>query len=399
MIHATREAYNASFTLEKYQAFLDSISATYNHKPPFRIAETPLFIPPILKQRLKAACEEINLVLCHPNFKQWSQDSLKEADMEVPGEDYNTRFLQMDFGICIDEHGDPIPQLIEIQGFPSLYFFQILLSRHYKEFFEIPEGYSSHLNEMSNQEYIELIRSIIVGDKDPKNVVLLEIEPEKQNTYIDFLGAEHFLGIKILCISKLKKRNKDLYYLDEEGNEVPIVRIYNRVIFDELKLRDDIKREFYFKDEVNVEWVGHPNWFFRISKFIMPLLKSKYVPESFYLDKLETIPADLENYVLKPLYSFSGSGVNIKPTIADIEAIQNKDNYILQKKVRYEPVLKSPNELVKCEIRIMMLWKEKDSNIQIVNNLVRLTKGEMIGVKYNVDKDWVGGSVGFFSPD
>lgn len=396
MIPEIRKQYNEQFTQEKYIAFQDSIAQTYNHRPPFRIAETPLFVPNLLKERLQEACAEINQTICHPRFKEWSQNALKGLDRQTPGEDYNTRFLQMDFGICLDENGDPTPQLIEIQGFPSLYFYQDLLAEKYREFFDVPERFTSRISGMSTESYLRLMKSNIVGDNDPKTVILLEIEPEKQATYIDFLGAQHHLGIKILCISQLKKRGKNLYYLDENGKEIPVHKIYNRVIFDELYQRNDLKRTFYFRDEVDVEWIGHPNWFFRISKYILPLLKSKYVPECFYLDQLETYPEDLENYVLKPLFSFAGSGVNLHVNPPLLDAIEDKENFILQKKVRYEPILQSPDELVKCEIRMLMLWHKGAQEAEIVNNLVRLTKGEMVGVKFNKNKDWVGASVGFF---
>lgn len=396
MIPAIRKQYNEYFTPEKYTAFLDSIAEKYRHRPPFRIAETPFFVPRILKERLREACAEINMTICHSSFKKWSQEAIRDVGVQVPGEDYHTRFLQMDFGVCLDEHGDPFPQLIEIQGFPSLYFFQDLLAEKYRQFFDIPSHLTSHLSGMDTPAYMQLLRETIVGDNDPENVILLEVEPEKQNTYIDFLGAEDHLGIKILCISKLKKRGKDLFYLNEKGKEIPVHKIYNRVIFDELNQRDDIQREFYFKDEVNAEWVGHPNWFFRISKYILPILRSRYVPKSFYLDRLDQYPDDLENYVLKPLYSFAGSGVNLNVTASLLDKIKDKENFILQQKVKYEPVIQSPNEPVKCEIRMLMLWEQGASTATIVNNLVRLTKGEMVGVKYNKDKDWVGASVGFF---
>ena len=250
--------------------------------------------------------------------------------------------------------------------------------------------------ESRSEEYIEMLRNIIVGDNNPENVVLLEIEPEKQTTYIDFKGAEEHLGIKVLCISKLIKHGKKLFYENEEGKEVPIYKIYNRVIFDELAQRDDITRQFYFTDEVDVEWVGHPNWFFRISKYTMPLLKNKYVPESLYLDRLDQYPEDLGNYVLKPLYSFAGSGVKLNITPQELDQIVDRENYILQKKVKYEPVVSTPNDPAKCEIRMLMLWDKGQKEARIVNNLVRLSKGEMIGVRYNKDRDWVGASVGFF---
>ncbi|MEO1052731.1 MAG: hypothetical protein AAFX87_19005 [Bacteroidota bacterium] len=396
MIKPYRTAFNEHFTPEKYQAFLDDIANEYGYRPPFRIAETPVFIPKILKERLVEACEDIAKVLTQPNFKELTKDAIKHPTLQVPGEDYNARFLQMDFGICLDENGEPTPQLIEIQGFPSLYFFQDLLARAYIKQYDIPDRFSVHLNGIRREEYIEMLRKEIVGDVDPKHVVLLEVEPEKQVTLIDFVCAERMLGIKVLCISKMKKRGKELFYEDEDGNEVKIRRIYNRVIFDELNQRNDIEREFYFHDEVDVEWVGHPNWFFRISKYTMPLLKSQYVPECHYLADLDQYPEDLENYVLKPLYSFAGSGVLLNITAKDLDEIKEKDNFILQRRVEYVPIVETPDVPSKCEIRMMALWSDGHEKPQLVNNLIRLSKGEMIGVRYNKDKEWVGSSVGFF---
>ena len=396
MIQKYRDWYNAQFTLERYNEMLDDISEAYNHRPIFRVAETPFFVPTILKERLIEACNEIQETILRPDFKELSQGALYSPDITVPNEDDHTTFLQMDFGICKDDKGDPMPQLIEVQGFPSVYFFQFLLSKAFRKYFNIPDELNANFNGMSPDEYVQLLHEIIIGDENPKNVVLLEIEPEKQTTQIDFWGTAHHLGLKVLCLSKVIKRDKKLFYLDEAGDEVEIKRIYNRVIFDELHSRPDFVPGFNLTDEIEAKWVGHPNWFNRISKYILPLLKSKYVPECFYLDKLEQYPDDLENYVLKPLYSFSGTGVELHVTKEMLDAVQDKSNYILQRKVTYDRVIKSPNEPVKVEIRMLMLWKDGDPRAQIVNNLARLSKGEMIGVKYNKDKDWVGGSVAFF---
>lgn len=393
-----RLKYNQQFTEERYQAFKDYLASAVDHVPPFRIAETPVFIPKSLKKQLLEACAEINEVLCAPNFKQLSADAIKHHTLRVPGEDYHTRFLQMDFGICMDEQGNPFPQLIELQGFPSLYFFQDLISEAYRKFFYIPENYSVHFDDLDSEAYIKLLKRVIVGDNHPENVILLEVEPEKQVTNIDFIRARQLLGIKILCISKLKKEGRKLFYLDDSGRKVPVHKIYNRVIFDELNKRTDLKREFYFKDEVDVEWVGHPNWYFRISKYIMPLLKGRYVPECLYLDQISSYPEDLSSYVLKPLYSFAGSGVQLNVTPAILDQLEDKENYILQKRVNYQPFPIAPNGGVKVEIRMLMIWEQGHATARIVNNLVRLSKGEMIGVKYNKDKDWVGASVGFFEP-
>jgi hypothetical protein len=396
MIKPYRSAFNQHFTQAKYDAFLNDINQQFNYTPAFRIAETPIFIPQQLKERLLEACEEILAVVNHPDFKELTHEAIKHPTLKVPSEDYTSRFIQLDFGICLDENGDPIPKLIELQGFPSLYFYQDFLTEMYIKHFDIPDRFSVHLNGMKRTEYLEMLRHEIVGDTDPHQVVLLEVEPEHQATRIDFLCAEQMLGIKVLCISKMKKRGKELFYVDDNGEEVKILKIYNRVIFDELDKRTDLHREFYFKDEVDVEWVGHPNWFFRISKYTMPLLSGKYVPKSFYLDKMEEYPQNLGEYVLKPLYSFAGSGVQLNVTKDMLDAIDDKENFILQEKVKYHPIIETPDGAARCEIRMMTLYNTREHKTQVVTNLMRLTKGEMVGVKYNKDKDWVGGSAGFF---
>ncbi len=398
MIKKNREVYNSQFSEEKYNALLKDINNAFNYDVRFKIAETPVFIPKELKVKLVEACYEIMEVINRPDFKDLTEDAFFDENTIVPNEDERPKFIQIDFGVCRDENGELTPKLIELQGFPSLYFFQELLGRMYRKHFgdAIPTGYSQHLNGMTPEEYIELLRSEIVGDTDPKQVILLEVEPHEQATAIDFYATEALLGIKIICITDLIKREKQLFYKDEDGNEVHILKIYNRIIFDELHNRHDLKGEFKFQDDVDVEWIGHPNWFFRISKYAMPLLKGKYIPKSYHLDKLETIPTDLENYVLKPLFSFAGSGVHINVTQNTIESIANKSNYLLQEKVVYAPIVETMDTPAKCEIRMMMVHNSKTDKIEIASNLIRLSKGEMVGVKYNKDKTWVGGSTGFF---
>lgn len=399
MIATLRKAFNAQFSEEKYAGMLADIVAQFDYTPKFKIAETPVFIPKELKKKLTEACEDIMKVIDQPNFKELTEGAFFKDSMRVPNEDEHSKFIQLDFGVCLDENGKLTPKLIELQGFPSLYFFQELVGSMYRKHYDgIPEEFSQHLNGLSSDDYIELLRTEIVGDTDPKQVILLEIEPEKQATAIDFYATEALLGIKVFCISKLIKRGKQLFYVDDMGSEIQVLKIYNRIIFDELDQRPDLIRQFDFKDEVNIEWIGHPNWFFRISKYTMPLLKGDYVPKSYYLDKLETIPNDLENYVLKPLYSFAGAGVQIHVNKAMIDAVLDKSNYLLQEKVAYAPIIETMDDPAKCEIRMMLLHNSKTNKTQIVSNLMRLSKGEMVGVKYNKDKTWVGGSTGFFEP-
>ncbi len=394
MIPDIRKAFNESFSEEKYQALLSYIESNYGHRPPFNIAETPIFIPAALKKKLFEACEEITETLVKPEFLEQSQGALL-AGQVVPNETPHTVFLQMDFGICRDEKGDYIPQLIEVQGFPSLYFYQLELAKAYRKFYNIP-GHLNHLfNGITEQEYLDMLRRIIIADSDPENVILLEVEPYKQVTQIDFHIARQMLGIEIACVTELKKEQNRVFY-EKNGKRIPVHRIFNRVIFDELIQRDDLKRDFYFIEDNEVHWVGHPNWFFRISKHTLPFLKSKYVPPSLFLNELAQPPRDLENYVLKPLYSFAGSGVIINLNKYDLDRIKDPENYILQRKVYYDPVIPTLDVNAKCEIRMLMLWEPGQERPLIVNNLVRLSKGEMVGVRYNKGKTWVGGSIGFF---
>ena len=247
MVPELRQAFNATFTQQRYQEMLDWIAAQYNHRPPFRIAETPVFVPADLKRKLFEACEEITQVITAPDFRQRSQSAVL-AGQSVPNETPHTTFLQMDFGVCIDEAGNYIPQLIEVQGFPSLYGFQDLLARAYHRFFDIPQGYSHLFGGLDSEGYVEKLRETIVGDYDPENVILLETEPEKQPTLIDFIVTRQLLGIEYVCVTELKVEGRKVFYF-KNGRKIPVHRIYNRVIFDELIRRDDLPRGIFFSQE------------------------------------------------------------------------------------------------------------------------------------------------------
>ncbi len=394
MEHVARSTYNKSFSDKKYNEFLADIAAEFNHVPQFRIAETPVFIDLELKEKIFNACDLITETIRKPNFKQLTEGAI-EPEFRVPNETDHSIFLQYDFGIC-EENGNLEPKLIEAQGFPTLYFYQDLVARKYREHFDIPDNYSHLAKGLTTPEYKALLKRVIVADQKPEHVVLLETEPHKQPTRIDFLCTSRDLGVKTLCVSDLKVEGKDVYYKDDSNRKIPIHRIYNRVIFDELVGRKDLEREFRFSKEMNVEWAGHPHWFFRISKYSLPLFQNKYVPRTYFLDQLDSVPDDLENFVLKPLYSFAGSGVIFDLSPEHFDAIEDRSNFILQEKVTYSPVVQSPEGKVKCEIRMLLIWEPGEDRPRIVNNLARLSRGAMIGVKFNRDKTWVGGSVAFF---
>ncbi len=398
MIQPIRAAYNAAFTPERYAAFLEKIEADVPGQLDFRVAETPVFVPKVLTDKLLAACDSIVATLTRPDYKSLTEGAIS-PHQRVPNETPHTTFLAVDFAVCRNEEsGELEPQLIELQGFPSLYSFQPYLSETFRAHFPVPDSLSHLFGVATNDDYIAKLREVILGDCQPEEVILLEIFPEKQKTRVDFALTQKYIGIDAVCLTKIKKEGRALFY-EKDGRQIRIKRIYNRLIFDELEAIPDLQTEYRLTDDVDVTWVGHPNWFFRISKYTLPLLNSPYVPQSHFLSDLVTPPADLENYVLKPLFSFAGSGVLINVNPADIDAIPEAErgNYLLQRKVRYEPVIVTPDgSAVKCEIRLLFIWPDGAEKPQLMTNLARLSRGEMIGVRFNKDFDWVGGTIAFF---
>lgn len=396
MIPSIRKAYNAAFTLEKYEAFLRDLHNAHPGQLDFRVAETPVFVSRDFTQKMISACESIVDIVTDPGFKKLTQKSIP-SDWTVPGEDGYPEFIAFDFGICINKDGEYEPQLIEMQGFPSLFAYEILLDDEFRKHFSVPDGFTCYPGSYDRASYINAMKEIIVGEYPAENVVLLEIYPEKQKTRIDFHCTKEHIGIEILCITKLIREGKQLFYM-KDGKKTQVKRIYNRVIFDDLEQQSPEVREKgkIFTEELEVEWCPHPNWFYRISKFTLPLIRHPYVPPTYYLDQVKEMPADLENYVLKPLFSFAGQGVVIDVTKEDVENIKDPANWILQKKVQYADVIETPDVPAKAEIRLFYFWEKGKSRPVIANNLARLSKGKMIGVRYNKDKEWVGGSFCYF---
>jgi hypothetical protein len=395
MIKELRRNFNDAFKQETYDAMVGWLEQKYDHVPMFHVAETPIFIPDTVREHLVTACDDILKVVTKDDFAELSAAAIPPGE-SVPGQNDRPLFMQLDFGLCKDEDGEIIPQLIECQGFPSLYFYQHLLDVSYREFYDIPEDVYCRFGGRSSSEYLEILRSSILGGHPPENVVLLEVDPIKQNTRIDFVVCCKELGIAELCISDVELDGDQLYY-QLNGVRTRIHRIFNRVIFDELNARPDLKRTFNMIEEVDVEWAGHPNWFFLVSKYTLPFIQSKYVPDTRFLNQVGELPADLDKYVLKPLYSFAGAGVDLNPTAEKIAAVEKPEHFILQRKVEYARIIETMDEPARAEVRMMFLWPEGEERPILLNNLVRISKGEMIGVKYNMGKTWVGGSLAYFS--
>jgi hypothetical protein len=396
MIPSLRSAYNKNFTIEQYGNFLIDLNNVHPGTIEFRVAETPVFISKEFTQKTLDACESIVDIIIDPKFKELTRNAIPK-NIKVPGENAHSHFIAFDFGVCENADGEFEPQLIEMQGFPSLFAYEVLLDDVFRKHFPVPGNFEAYLGGYNRETYIQLMKEIIVKDEAPENVILLEIFPEKQKTRVDFHATEDYLGIKMVCLTKLIKEGKKLYYMND-GKKTQVKRIYNRVIFDDLQQQPaevQEKGQLLF-EELDVEWVPHPNWFYRISKYTMPFIRHPYVPPTFFLNEITQIPSDLENYVLKPLFSFAGQGVVIDVTQKDIDEVKDPENWILQRKVKYADAIATPDIPAKCEIRIFYFWKDGAIRPVPANNLARLSKGKMIGVRYNKDKEWVGGSFCLF---
>ena len=395
MIPSIRKWYNDNFDQTKYEAYVAGLENLFPGHLEFRIAETPVFVPKSFTQQMLEACDSILDVIGSESYKKESRRAIP-ANLSVPNEDHHPHFIAFDFGVCLNKDGALEPQLIELQGFPSLFAWEVLIPEVYNQYFETPTGFSDYLNGLGRESYISLLKKIIIADENPENVVLLEIFPEKQKTRVDFHATEKLLGIKTVCLTKVMQEGNKLYY-DNNGKKTQIKRVYNRLIFDDLFQQPAEVQEKgrIFQEDLDITWVPHPNWFYKISKFSLPFIKHRYVPDTSFLDK-ENLPKDLENYVVKPLFSFAGQGVIIDVNAEDIAAITDPENWIIQRKVNYAPAVQTPDEPAKVEIRLFYFWEPGAGKPVAANNLSRLSKGKMIGVRYNKDKEWVGGSFCLF---
>jgi len=398
MIPSLRAQFNANFTSEKYRTFLRRIDEACGVHVQFRLSETPCFFPKSLLNRMAKDGEELIRQLVGNRKYLAESDSSIPAEFRVPNESVHPTFVQVDFGLVRDATGELQPKLVELQAFPSLYAYQPALAQNYSEVYGL-SGFESgdrlrfFLSGLDHSSYSAFLRRAVIGSYDPENVILMEIHPQQQKTLPDFLLTEKMLGIRTVDIVDIKKEGSRLYY-EHAGKRVPIHQIYNRAIVDELQ-RENVTLSFDWRDDLEVEWAGHPNWYFRISKFSIPYLRHESVPKTWFVDQLHGIPDDLQNYALKPLYSFAGRGVVIAPKKEDISAIpaEERRDYILQERLHFEPIIETPFGATKAEVRVMYIWLDE---LVPVLTIIRMGRGLMMGVDHNKNMEWVGASAGFY---
>ena len=399
MIPAIRTAFNAQFRPEKYQQYLSILNAPFQDQIPFKIAETPVFIDKNFKDQLLDAGDYICDFITDPNFSSKTTHAIPNG-MDIPGENALPECIVIDFAIAEGSGGRYQPQLIELQGFPSLFAFELLQIQALELAYDIPKGFSPFLNGYNQESYLEFFKTMVLGDQG-QHTILLEIKPYEQKTRHDLLLTEAWLNVPIVCLSEIYLKGKTLYY-QKNNTEFKIERIYNRVVYDELMQQaPNFLAQFKLLEQAEgIAWVNHPHHFFRISKYILPLLKHPAIPEAHLLSDWKNNQADAEldigTYICKPLFSYGGQGVMLDPTSNSIHAINDPENWILQKKVNYAAVIETPSGPSKAEIRLFYFWDRKLNRYVATTNLTRMSKGTMIGVRYNDTATWIGGSISYF---
>jgi hypothetical protein len=395
MIQSFRKQFNEAFSETKYQEYLSYINELYPNSLDFRIAETPVFLPAAFKNQLLEVGDYVCSQIIAADFTSKTEKSLPNTSI-TPNEIGLPECIVMDFAIAHNDQNEIVPALIELQGFPSLFAFEVVQDEALRNSYTIPENVTPYLNGYTKEKYLQHLSTIIKGEQG-EHTVLLELYPEQQKTRIDFYCTQHYFAIPVVCITEIFKIGKALYY-QREGIDIKIDRIYNRIVADELKKQSaEIKEKAaILYSDLDASWVTHPNHFFRISKYLLPFLKHDWIPKTQFVDQIESIPHHIENYILKPLFSFAGQGVIIDVQASDFESMTDPANWIMQEKVTYAPCVETPDGVAKAEIRLFYFWDKPTQKYIATLNLCRLSKGKMIGVNFNQTATWVGGTLAYF---
>jgi hypothetical protein len=313
-------------------------------------------------------------------------------------------FAQIDFAIARGPDGVLVPRLIELQGFASVTAMQLVLYDVWNGILHglpgLSRRWSCWFSGLDREGFLALARRTILGENDPETVVLMDLDPATQKTWPDFSATRILFGVEPVDPNELIKEGRRLWR-KSNGRTIPVRRIYNRVVFDEL-IRKSISLPFRYDEELDVEWTPHPNWYWVWSKHSVPHLDHPAVPRATLLSDLDEIHGDLSGYVLKPLFSFAGGGVKVSPSRREVDSIpgEQKQHWCLQERVEYAPALAAPDGGgVKVEVRMMFFKPDDEPRPILAQNLCRLSRGLMLGVDFNKDFDWVGASIGLWPQD
>jgi len=420
LIPELRRQFNQAFSNQRYATLLQLVEQRCRVRVDYRIAETPVFLPLTLLNEMATAGIDLTQTLMQNSECLAAARKAIPAGYDVAGQTPHPNFLTADFALVRGADAQLAPRLVEIQAFPSVYGYQHALSASYRQAYGLSEGLGCFLGGLNEAGYWALLAQTVLGGHNPENVVLTEIDPLHQKTFPDFQVTSHRLGIPVVDIRSLEPIGNKLHYRDASGRQIPIHRIYNRAIVDELIARH-LRLPFDLSHPWDVEWAGHPNWYFLISKFSIPSLcqppaSHPVVPPAVFLDSFLNgsgrqtlqdarvpLPANdgpetvYNELLLKPLFSFAGKGIQFEPTQALLESIpvERRGDYLLQQRMRFEHTIDTPAGMTQAEIRILYLWPD-NGVLTPALSLVRLGRGKMMGVDHNRNQEWVGASAAFF---
>jgi hypothetical protein len=415
LIQELRTRFNGSYTPERYASLLAGLDDRCGVRVKFRVAETPVFLARELLEEMAGVGAELTRELIGNSVYKTAARKAIPAGYNVDGETERPHFLTADFALIDDLAGNRVPRLVEIQAFPSVFGYQAMLGMGYREAFALDETLGMFLGGLNEQSYWELLGRTILRGHDPENVVLTEVDPLHQKTLPDFQVMVRRLGIGLVDISSLEVIGNKLQYRNASGKLIPIDRIYNRAIADELIARN-IRLPFDLQHPWDVEWAGHPNWYFLISKFSIPWLsrpsaRKAVVPPAVFLSDFlagggreeladagvpmparATPDAVYSELLLKPLFSFAGKGIQFDPSHEQLMSIpvERRDEFLLQQRMNFVPTIET-----QAEIRILYLWPD-GGDLTPALSLIRLGRGKMMGVDHNRNQEWVGASAAFY---
>ena len=394
-----RPLFNKVYSDDFFARYMNRLESRLG-KFPFRVAETPLILTHQLRDTLARHATEIVGQLSEPNLLARLKQAIPDR-YRVPGMDDLPNCVQVDFAVTRNADGSFDGRVVELQAFPSLYALMSMMAEAWGETLnerEETRGEYGHFIGMDRKAAVDLMARTILGAADPSETVLVDFEPENQKTSPDFVATRELFGVDSVCVTKLVKKGRQLFR-EKDGKLVPVKRIYNRMVFDELETKG-VKAPFEWNDDLDITWCSHPNWYWTWSKYSLPFLNHPAVPKARFLSELKEVPADLSNYVLKPLFSFAGAGVKVDVTREDIDGVpaEQRDKWVLQEKIDYTPAIVMPDgNGVKAEVRVMLLRPPEAKELKPVLCLVRLSRGKMLGVDFNKGLTWVGGSVGIWA--
>ncbi|MGD9906670.1 MAG: hypothetical protein AB7U83_24650 [Vicinamibacterales bacterium] len=391
MVPALRDPFNRRWTPADYVRLQARLGERTGLPLPFPVSETPCFFPRALLDEMAATAVTLVTGFLADAPARAAAEALIPARYLGPGQEAQPTCVQVDFGL-VETPSGVAPRLVELQAFPSLYAFQHVLADTHREVHGLPDDLDAYLGGLDAAAYLALVGDALRGGHDPAEVVLMEIAPDQQKTRPDFVLTEQLWGVATVDPREVTVRGRTLTRR-LGGREVPIRRVYNRIIPDELE-RTRHPMPFDYRDDLDVEWVGHPAWYFRVSKSAIPWLRHPAVPRTWRLDQVDGLPLDPARLVLKPLFSFAGGGIRFNPSAADLAAIavDQRQLYLLQERVAFAPVIATPHGPTQAEIRVMCLWTDR---LRAVLPLIRMGRGQMMGVAHNQGLAWVGASAGF----